>query len=77
MFALHDIVQIIEEKHPWYPALLIVSEVKSWGVMAYCLMPQSNAVNQTVQAFIRVKNNEVQKVGEAVVVKAAESEGGK
>ena len=73
----HDIVQIVDEKHPWYPSLLIVSEVKSWGVMAYCLMPQSNAVNQTVQAFIRVKNNEVQKVGEAVVVKAAESEGGK
>lgn len=77
MFEEHDIVQIIEEKHPWYPALLIVSEVKSWGVMAYCLMPQSNAVNQTVQAFIRIPNEQVQKVGEAVVVKADEDEGGK
>ena len=74
MFEEQDIVQIVDEKHPWYPALLIVSEVKTWGVQAYCLIPQSNVENQTVQAYNRIKNEQVAKVGKAVVVSASSGE---
>lgn len=74
MFEEHDIVQIVDEKHPWYPSLLIVSEVKTWGVQAYCLIPQSNGENQTVQAYNRLKNEQVEKVGEAIVVSASAGE---
>lgn len=74
MFGEHDIVQIVDEKHPWYPSLLIVSEVKIWGVQVYCLIPQSNAENQTVQAYNRLKNEQVKKVGEAIVVSASAGE---
>ena len=74
MFEEQDIVQIVDEKHPWYPALLIVSEVKTWGVQAYCLIPQSNVENQTVQAYNRIKNEQVAKVGKAVVVSASAGE---
>lgn len=37
-----DIVQIVNDKHPWFPCLAIVDEVKSWGVQAYVLVPESN-----------------------------------
>lgn len=37
-----DIVQITDPEHPWYPCLLIVGEVKSWGVQACVLSPGSN-----------------------------------
>ena len=70
MFEENDIVQIIDEAHPWYPALLVVDEVKSWGVQAYCHVPQSNIENETAQAYNRLKNEQIVKVGHAEVVNA-------
>ncbi len=37
-----NIIQITDEAHSWYPALLIVDEVKSWGVQAYVIIPKTN-----------------------------------
>lgn len=63
-----DIVQITDEEHPWYPALLIVDEVKSWGVQAACLMPQSNgSPSECGQAFNRLRFAEIEIVGAARV----------
>jgi len=62
-----DIVQIIDAKHPWFPCLLIVDEVKSWGVQAACLIPNSNTKNDVGRAFNRLKTEQVEVVGEAVI----------
>lgn len=29
-----NIIQIIDEEHHWFPCLLVVNEIKSFGVMA-------------------------------------------
>jgi hypothetical protein len=69
MFEKGDIVQIIDEKHAWFPCLLIVDEVKAWGVQAYALTPKSNDGSAKVaMAFNRVTTEQVEKVGSAVVL---------
>ena len=63
-----DIIQITNETHPWYPCLLIVDEVKMWGVQAYCIVPQSNDGSEPVgRAYNRIKNEDFVKVGKAEV----------
>lgn len=64
-----DIIQITDETHAWYPALLIVSEVKVWGVVAYCIIPKSNdGSKQPERAYNRLEFGVFEKVGTAVVV---------
>ena len=65
---VNDIVQIVDESHPWFPSLMIVSELKSWGVQCYCHIPKSNAKNDTVQAYNRLSFDKIKLVGRAVVV---------
>jgi hypothetical protein len=58
-----DIIQITDENHEWYTGLLVVDEVKPWGVQAYLpMIPKSGA------AFIRLKSGSFEKVGTAVIV---------
>lgn len=65
----NDIVQITDADHPWFPALLIVSEVKSWGVQAYAIIPITNDHSELPgEAFNRLNFNQIAKVGEAVCV---------
>jgi len=54
-----DIVQIVDESHAWFPCLLVVSEVKSWGVVAYAFIPQK----PVAQAFNRLESKQIYKVG--------------
>ena len=64
-----DIIQIIDESHSWFPALLIVDEVKSWGVQAYCISPLSNDGSIPVgNAYNRLKFDQIEKVGQAVII---------
>ena len=66
-YANGDVIQITDEKHAWFPALLIVSEVKTWGVVAYCIVPTSNDGNeQPTQAYNRLEFGTFEKVGAAV-----------
>lgn len=67
-YTKNDIVQIIDDAHPWYPALLIVDEVKTWGVQAYCHIPTANDSNNTQQAFTRLNNEQIERVGIAAIV---------
>lgn len=60
-----DVIQITEGHH-WSPALAIVSEVKSWGVQAYVLMPHNDGTPPGA-AFIRVPNGQYEFIGEAVL----------
>lgn len=63
-----DIVQITDEKHPWYPALLIVDEVRNWGVIAYIIIPKSNDGTEPAPvAYNRLPYNQIARVGEATI----------
>lgn len=63
-----DIIQITKEDDPWFPALLIVGEVKPWGVQAYAILPQSNDGSEKPgDAYRRLKFELFEKVGEAVI----------
>lgn len=59
------IVQITNNEHHWYPCLVIVSEVKSWGIMGYLSIPDSGNVGN---AFIRISTGQFEVVGEALIV---------
>ena len=66
-----DVIQITEPSHPWYPALLIVDEVKTWGVQAGCIgiVSNSNAdAASTSTAYNRLKNGDFEVVGSAILV---------
>lgn len=64
-----DVIQIIEPSHPWYPALLIVDEAKTWGVQAGCIVPNSNTdAASTSTAYNRLKNGDFEVVGSAILV---------
>ena len=63
-----DIVQIVDQEHPWFPALLIVNEVKNWGVQAVVLIPKTNDGSEPVgQAHNRLPFNVIEKVGRTSV----------
>lgn len=69
MISTGDVIQITDENHPWYPCLLIVDIVKSWGVQAYTLIPQgNNGSEKPGMAFIRLDNEVFERVGQAHVV---------
>jgi|WetSurSiteA1Bulk_404760.scaffolds.fasta_scaffold142285_2 hypothetical protein len=64
-----DIVQIVAPTHSWYPAILLVSEVKSWGVLAYVIIPISNVDAASYKiAPIRLPFDVIEKVGVAKVI---------
>lgn len=57
-----SIIQANENAGDWCGCLLIVDEVKSWGVQAYM------KVSNEGTAFIRLNNDEFDLVGKAVLV---------
>jgi hypothetical protein len=61
-----DIIQITDEANRWYPCLLVVDEVKSWGVQAYLTVP-TNDDEPNGNAFYRIENGKFEKVGQAVI----------
>lgn len=67
MIEVHDIVQITDETHHWFPALITVSEVKSWGVQGYACVLE-NSPEPCGQAYIRIRTEQFEHVGRAVIV---------
>lgn len=62
-----DIVQITNEAHHWYPALIVVSEPKSFGVQGYFVVVD-NTDKGNGMAFIRLNHDDIELVGAAVIV---------
>lgn len=60
-----SLIQITEATNAWFPAVLVVSEVKEWGVQAYIFLPDHQFEVCSV-AYYRVKMEEFKVVGEAV-----------
>jgi len=63
-----DIAQITDKTHSWYPCLVIVSEVKSWGIQGCVLVPESNDGSKPVgQAYNRLEYAKIVRVGKAEI----------
>ncbi len=74
-YSTGDIIQITDNTHAWFPCLLIVSEVKQWGVVAYGIIPKSNDGSKPVElAFNRLSYGVFEKVGTAVFAQESESQ---
>tara|TARA_R110000737_G_scaffold340221_1_gene362856 strand:- start:331 stop:546 length:216 start_codon:yes stop_codon:yes gene_type:complete len=61
-----DIIQITNLEHPWFPALMIVDEVKTFGCQAYAHLPSSDGNNFKGQAYLRLETDHFEKVGTAL-----------
>lgn len=68
-----DIVQITDETHAWYPCLIIVDEVKSWGIQGFTIIP-TNDQKPNGRAYIRLKSAVYERVGIATLVPGPEPE---
>jgi hypothetical protein len=68
-----DVIQIVDIGHGWFPALLVVNEVKPWGVQAYTIMPRSNmragekGYAPASEGYNRLEWHQFSVVGRAVV----------
>lgn len=71
MIEVNDIVQISPEVNHqggfWAGNLLVVTEVKSWGVQGYCRTEKG-------EAYIRLKHGQFEKVGRLAWVAQEENE---
>ena len=57
-----DIVQITNDKHHWFPALVIVDEIKSFGCQGYIIMVTSNDPKiPNNPAYIRLNSEDFEK----------------
>lgn len=68
----NDVIQINEKfKGPgWIGCLMIVDEVKSWGVQAYLHVPMQG------DAYLRIKHGEYDVIGKAAMVAKGDGEDG-
>ena len=62
MVKVGSVIQANEQAGEWCGCLLIVEEVKSWGVMAGMKIPFKGT------AYIRLKNEQFDYIGEAVLI---------
>lgn len=56
------VIQANENAGDWCGCLLIVEEIKGWGVMAGLKIPQKGT------AYIRLKNEQFEVIGNAVLI---------
>lgn len=67
MIEENDVVQIVPE-HDWSGCYVTVTEVKTWGIQGFVQIPKQG------QAFIRLRNDEFEKIGEASFILVEETE---
>jgi hypothetical protein len=61
--AENDLIQVNEDGPPnWFRCILVVDEVKSWGVQAYAIIPQARD-KTSADAFMRLTWNEFDTLG--------------
>lgn len=61
-----DVIQAIENTGDWCGCLLIVEEVKEWGVLAGLKVPMQGT------AYIRLKHDQYEYIGRAPLVPVKE-----
>lgn len=63
-----SVVQITDETHAWFPAFVLVTEVKSWGIQGCCLIPKSNTAHDVQEAHNRLTFDQVELVGQSLII---------
>jgi hypothetical protein len=59
----NDLIQVNEDgPENWFRCILVVDEVKSWGVQAYAIIPQARD-KVSADAFMRLTWNEFDTLG--------------
>jgi hypothetical protein len=59
----NDLIQVNEEgPMNWFRCILVIDEVKSWGVQAYAIIPQARD-KTSADAFLRLHWNEFDTLG--------------
>jgi hypothetical protein len=68
MISRGDIIQITDEGHTWFGCLMIVSEVKEYGVIAYMDVPRhSDKADDRNGSFNIFYRSTYEKVGKAIL----------
>lgn len=63
-----DIVQIVDESHPWYGCILVVDEPKNWGMQGFLEYPTSNEGDgKHVSIWLRPTTDQIRLVGHVVL----------
>lgn len=61
--AEHDLIQVNEDGPPnWFRCILVVDEVRNWGVQAYAIIPQASD-KCSADAFMRLSWSEFETLG--------------
>ena len=61
--AANDLIQVNEDgPGNWFRCILVVDEVKGWGVQAYAIIPQARD-KMSADAFMRLDWNEFDTLG--------------
>ena len=63
-----DIVQITDEGHHWFPALIVVDELKSFGCQGFAIIPNNRRDESSARAYIRLQSEQYERVGHCVFV---------
>ena len=61
------IVQIVNANNRWFPSLIIVDEIKNWGIQGYIIIP-TNDEETNHPAYVRIETNEFEIVGKAFFI---------
>jgi hypothetical protein len=62
-----DIVQVTNEAHHWFPCLIVVSEIKSFGIQGFAFMP-CNDGSGTGEAYIRLNSSDFEPIGASCII---------
>lgn len=65
-----DLVQITDENHRWYPTVIVVDEIKTFGIQGFAFMP-TNDGSGTGQAYIRLRTGEFESLGVSLKIMPA------
>lgn len=62
--AAGDLIQVNEDGPPhWFRCILVVDEVKSWGIQAFCTIPGPRDRGTSGDAYMRLKWSEFDELG--------------
>ena len=64
MIEKGTIVQITNKEHNWFPCLIIVDEVKTWGIQGYLVVPTNDSKPNST-AHTRIETADFELVGTA------------
>lgn len=60
----NDLIQVNEDgPQHWFRCILVVDEVKTWGVQAYCVIPGPRDRGNSGDAYMRLKWGEFDRLG--------------